>query len=149
MTESAERMFQNFIDMAHDNQECPLCERALSGGPLKEFLQKVPVGNLSVRLLIFFCRSQLQDKLEKVPVSLKENEALLAESEALHQQLCDLRPVWLDHVRLEEKEIPAMKNRLAELDERKKKLDIEIAQVPHSLGYHSAHPCESAGTRIL
>jgi len=59
----------------------------------------------------------------------------------MHQQLCDLRPVWQDHVRLQEQEIPSLKKRLEALDEKKSKLDAEIEQVlnrippPHPLNF--------------
>ena len=48
MTESAERMFQNFIDIAQENEECPLCERRICGNPLTEFIAKVSI------LILFF-----------------------------------------------------------------------------------------------
>ena len=79
----------------------------------------------------------MKDKLNKVPESLKANEAELAEREALHQQLCNLRPVWQDHVRLEEQEIPSAKKRLEGLTEKKNALDAEIEQVQyHCLQAH-------------
>jgi len=52
MTESAERMFQNFIDLAHENSDCPLCERALTGAPLKEFITKVTYTNVRSNLIL-------------------------------------------------------------------------------------------------
>jgi len=71
----------------------------------------------------------LQAKISNVPASIKEAEVKLAENESMHQQLCDLRPVWQDHVRLQDQEIPSLKKRLETLNEKKSKLDAEIEQV--------------------
>jgi hypothetical protein len=41
MTQSAELMYRNFIDRAHENHECPLCERGFADSGLKDFVGKV------------------------------------------------------------------------------------------------------------
>eukprot|EP01117_Protostelium_nocturnum_P015393 TRINITY_DN5966_c0_g1_i2.p1 TRINITY_DN5966_c0_g1~~TRINITY_DN5966_c0_g1_i2.p1 ORF type:complete len:776 (-),score=318.58 TRINITY_DN5966_c0_g1_i2:1713-3998(-) len=70
MTQSAEVMYQNFVGLAEEGHECPLCERSFAKeNELKRFLAK------------------LKEVLDTVPKSIKENSTGLKESEVLLTEL--------------------------------------------------------------
>jgi hypothetical protein len=41
MIQSAELIYQNFIELARENQECPLCDRGIHGEALTAMLIQV------------------------------------------------------------------------------------------------------------
>jgi hypothetical protein len=69
MIQSAELIYQNFIELARENQECPLCDRGIHGDALKKMLDQVRlstfwlsgeaknrVAQLYARLVVRVCR---------------------------------------------------------------------------------------------
>jgi hypothetical protein len=52
MIQSAELIYQNFIELARENQECPLCDRGIHGDALKKMLDQVRLSTTHVGCLV-------------------------------------------------------------------------------------------------
>lgn len=110
MIQSAELIYQNFIELARENQECPLCDRGIHGDALKKMLD------------------QMQSTIDNVPTSLQENKQLLTEQETLYEQLCGLLPTWQDITRLKDTEVPQIQQRLSAIQQSMTELNSEIKE---------------------
>lgn len=97
MTQSAEIIYNRYIDLANQNHECPLCERQFNQeAQLKEFIQK------------------LKEVLSTVPASNANNQKQLQDLELLSEQLKKLQPDYDAVKRIKGKELPDITTKIEE-----------------------------------
>ncbi|KAL6065852.1 DNA repair protein rad50 [Balamuthia mandrillaris] len=115
MTQAGEIMYKKFMEMAHKEAGCPLCDRGMEPDMLCSFISK------------------LEQLLARVPTSLNEQQAILTDTEKMHKMLSGLSPVWREISRLEDQDIPGMKSCLQALEQQKANLSKEADELSESL----------------
>ncbi|KAJ3157824.1 DNA repair protein rad50 [Geranomyces variabilis] len=112
--ESATSMYQKFISSYVSRECCPLCDRGFDKSDGDMFIKK------------------LRERLTRVPEALENAKMALKSSEQKRDALLKLRTEWDDAKRLEQ-ELPRDRQRLAEHQRHKDKLQTELDNNESSL----------------
>lgn len=111
MTESAQRMYTKYRELAEENDECPLCNRHFPSKDKNTFILK------------------LEEMLAEVPRAIEKNMQSLKEQNSLLFKLKKLQPEYDTMMRLQEKDIPAAQKSLGELQDEQDQLENETSQL--------------------
>ena len=91
MTKSAQLIYNNFVNMAKENHECPLCERSFdNSSQLTDLLDK------------------LNEILAQVPTTLQTTSSDLLSAQSLLSSLQSLLPSYNEAIRIHQSELPKL-----------------------------------------
>jgi len=109
LTQHTSVMYKKFIEAAKQDHECPLCERAFKDQKeFEDFSQK------------------LTTTVEKVPENLVTQKNTLKEAETSYSNLRSLLPLWEEIQKLEQNEVPNLKQKLTDFAKDRKKKNIQL-----------------------
>jgi len=116
LTQHTSVMYKKFIEAAKQDHECPLCERAFKDQKeFEDFSQK------------------LTTTVEKVPENLVTQKNTLKEAETSYSNLRSLLPLWEETQKLEQNEVPNLKQMLIDFGKEKKKYSTTVDDLASTL----------------